>query len=290
MSNLFKSTLVLTVFCVVSLRCSPPTTIPDANSDSNTNDNTGTDTDAERFRLTVNWAGEGFGTSFLGAAVWVFVGDDTILRANGDYREGVDTRRFIKTANDPRTSWDLDVDAGKFVTLVAFEDQGVILNLAGGAIAPASSETTHIEFLEWSGDINATPEAGVATVLMNADKDVTVTYAPMPTLEIDVAGSGFFLQGFQAPEWLNDPALGGISPVVDCTGDECETQCLGSSTFSGPALFYSLKGGTILELTSMDCLVDQLDWDMWTKAGCAGRECSFQFGNDSNATATWEAK
>ncbi len=288
MSVSSKMIVAASVLSLVQLNCGQPATTTNANS--NTNNNTSTDTDSERFRLTVNWAGEGFGTSFFGAAVWVFIGDDTILRADGDYREGIDTRRYIKTANDPTTSWNVDVDSGKSVTLVAFEDQGAILNLARGAVAPAPSETTHIEFLEWGGDINATPEAGVATVLMDADKDVTVTFVLMPTLQIDVEGSGFFLNGFQAPVWLNDPELGGVSPVVDCVGDECETQCLGSSTFSGPALFYSMKGGTILELTSMDCLVDQFDWSMWTKAGCAGRNCTFQFGNDSDATAIWVAK
>lgn len=283
----WKSIPLSSIVWVLLAGCSsPPAT---TNPDGDGNGGTGGGPQG-RHRLTIHWLGDGFGTTFQGAAVWVFVADETILRSEGVYSVSLNTHMFIRSQNDPRTTGEYDVEDGKSVTLVAFEDAGKILNLFAGAVAPDPKETTQIEFVEWGGDIDATPEEGVATILMNADKEVTVRFDPMPTVTISVQGLGQFLHEIQAPVFLNHPSFEGVSPTTDCFDDECELPCLGGPAFGGEALHYALKGGTIVKLISLDCIANQYDWSMWTKAGCGDRECSFQLGADGDAEAIWIEK
>lgn len=263
------------------------------NDNSAANDNQNTNSSADRFRLKINWMGDGFGSSFFGAAVWVFIDDDRVLRADGDYREGPDTRRFIRNSNDPRRLFEVDVPAGKTVTLVAFEDAGKTFNLwgtgANGAPPPPPEETFQIEFISWTGDIDSDPETGVAALVMNSDKEVTVTYAPMPFIEIEQTFQGRYRIEIEVPGWLNNPALNGVSPTADCSGTECETACLGGSTQSGTWIHLAYKTGSQLKITSLDCNFTQFPWIEWgVLDACSGRTCDLIFGTHDRAVAMWD--
>src|SRR5690606_16322364 len=100
------------------------------NPNGNGNGNANINGNSDRFRLKVNWEGAGFGSSFLGAQIWAFIADGPTSRASGKYVEqfGV-AHSFIRSANSPNRLFEIDVDAGKTVSIVVFEDAGKILNL-----------------------------------------------------------------------------------------------------------------------------------------------------------------
>lgn len=282
----------LSLVCLVAVALSGSDCPPSMNPDGNTNNNGNTNTNGDRFRLKVNWEGAGFGSSFFGAQIWAFIADGPTSRANADYREqfGV-AHRFIRSANSPNRLFEIDVDSGKTVTIVAFEDAGKILNLYLGAVPDAPEATTQIEFVSLGGDFDSTPETGVGTILMNADKEVTVTFAPMPTVVISNSGLGLYNLQLEMFGWLNDPALNGISPMADCMGDECDTQCLGGQTWDGSVLHLAFKTGTRLTITSIDCIAAQYDWLGWDVSdNCTDRTCILTFGLDGNSNANWVEK
>ncbi len=280
-------------FVVVLLGGDCPTTMnPMDNTNENTNTNDNINSNGDRFRLTVNWEGAGFGSTLFGAQIWAFIADTQTLRADGNYSEqfGV-AHRFVRTSNNPNRVFEIDVDAGKTVSIVAFDDAGKILNLFQGAVPPSSDDTNQIEFVSMSGDFDNMPETGVGTVLMNADKDVTVRFAPMPTIVISNSGLGLYNVKLEVFGWLHDPELNGVPPTADCMDDECDTQCLGSQTWDGDVLHLAFKSGTRLTITSIDCIAAQYDWNGWDVSdNCTDRTCILTFGLDGNSNANWEEK
>lgn len=279
---------------------------PPASGDPNTSGNNsgdGSDTgdngsdngdtgSSEAYRLNINWEGEGFGTSFFGAQIWAIVGDGPMGRADADYGGGSGVaQRFIRSSNSPDRLFRMDVEAGKTVSVIAFDDAGKTINLFLGAVPPAPEETTQIEFVSMSGDIDSMPETGVGTVLMDEDKDVTVTFAPMPTVVISNSGLGLYNVQLEVFGWLNHPDLNGISPTADCMGDQCNTQCLGGQVWDGPVLHLAYKTGTRLTITSIDCIADQYDWLGWDAGdNCTDRTCILTFGLDGSSNANWKEK
>ena len=262
-----------------------------SNASGNANSSTNSNGSADRFRLKVNWLGDGFGSTLNGAAVWIFSADERVLRAEGDYREGPNTFRFVRSPNNPERLREYDSPAGNVVTLIAFEDAGRILNIWGGAVPPTAAETNQIEFITFDldGGFDSAPENGVAAVTMDSDKEVFVTFAPMPVITIDQTFQGRYRIELDMPNWLNDPGFNGVSPTTDFVGDEGLTACLGGSTGSGTWLHFAYKTGTTLTITSEDCNIFQWMWREWgVNDGCSGRTCNLIFGDDSSAIAQWD--
>ncbi|MGE3182916.1 MAG: hypothetical protein AB7N71_14895, partial [Phycisphaerae bacterium] len=141
------------------------------------------------------------------------------------------------------------------------------------------------------GAFDSDPENGVGAVTMHSDQEVTVTFAPMPTIEVSQRYEGRSRIEIDVPNWLNHPTLGGVSPTADCTGTECETACLGGRSESGTWLHLAYKTGSVLTITSLDCNASQNPWIEWgVLDACNGRTCNLVFGTHEEAIAMWDEK
>ncbi|MEM9730852.1 MAG: hypothetical protein AAF997_19880, partial [Myxococcota bacterium] len=173
----------------------------------------------------------------------------------------------------------------KTVTLVAFEDDGAEYNLFLGPPPPAPADSFDTEFVMFRGDFDASPENGVATLTMDGDREVTAVFQPMPRLTISQMREGFYTVITTVPSWLGDPALDGMPPEATCTGEECDTQCVGSNTWDGDSLSFAFKSGTTLDVTAQDCGAEWVGWQ--GDGNCTGRRCVFTLGQTTVARAVW---
>lgn len=250
--------------------------------------------DSGTFRLTLNMrSGDGGG---IGMHVRVLVGDAAYTRANAPYNNGTIAQPPFVSDTDPAT-FPVDVPAGKTVTLVAIEDAGGLPAALSYDDLDDLIDPSALEFLNWEG-VDATPESGVATLLMDRARTVTAVYARMPQVLIrkydinnpQLAGGCFDII-VEAAERLGLPGADDISGTTEnvccCTVRDNDANLL---------IAGQVKTGTQITLTAKDsnicdamgaCLENFVEWD-GSGALCGGaRECMLTVGVDVDVTATW---
>jgi hypothetical protein len=230
-----------------------------------------------------------------GMNVRVMVDDVVYTRANAPYNNGNIALRNYTSDVDPDT-FALDVPAGKTVTLIAVEAAGGIASAFGQPDPENSIDPFAVEFLTWEGE-DTRPESGVATALMDADKDVTAVFAQMPRVLIRKLNSnnpqligGCYDLKIEAAERLALPGAGDIS------GETTGLCCCGAAD-SDLFSFGHVKTGTEITLNATDFnLCDAVsgvcfeEFDQWSGSAAlcgSNRECMLTIGVDVDLTGTW---
>lgn len=250
--------------------------------------------DDDTFRLTIEMrSGNG---EARGMNVRVMVDDFAYSRANAPYTNGIVAVGNFTNNEDPDT-FELDVAAGKTVTLIATESEGVFSTGTGQSNLDSFVNPFHVEFVTWEGDDETRPEAGVATILMNADKDVAAIYAQMPRI---------IIRKFDE----NNPQLNGgcFDVTIDPTprlslpgeGDlagETEGLCCCTADDSNIFFFGQVKTGTVITLNAIDtnicdavsgtCLENFKEWQGAADLCGASPECMITVGVDHDSSAVW---
>jgi len=184
MSSRLRRIIPLTVFTLLSslaMRCGGgsdgggPTEPPD---DPNPPANTVTITVVSRNVDATADAGQ----------VYAYVGDAGLTRAQmpANLNENAPLIRYMPGTTQLTAT--LNVPRGKVVTLFAveFDANGSAVDQTGTPI-PTQAPRNYIEFVSWNGQ-TANVEAGVVTVLADANKTVTATFDRVPSVVFNIIG------------------------------------------------------------------------------------------------------
>ncbi|MCB9858247.1 MAG: hypothetical protein H6818_21395 [Phycisphaerales bacterium] len=218
----------------------------------------------------------------------IFIGDELFTRTNAPFNNGnFDNKRG--GASDPDVN-EFQVEAGKMVTIIAFESMGTQSRFTSADDREAFElgGKDRVEFLRFEGDPVSMPEAGVATLVMDSDKNVELVYQRMPTMIVSVGNTEPLLAGFwnsitiEAPEWLTLPAAGGENPLNGTT------QNVSFDVASGFAFIAEMKTGT--RITFDPGSLSGFEFDTWTDTfnQCGAGPCTLILGEDEFPIAHWK--
>ncbi|HRX85434.1 MAG TPA: hypothetical protein P5572_10485 [Phycisphaerae bacterium] len=265
---------------------STPTPSPSPTPDGNTGPH----------RLTLRMR-SGTGTS-RGMNVRVLVSNQVYTRANAPYSDGTVSRGSFSNNADP-DAFEFDILHGSIVTLVAVEAEGGLPAALSYSDITDLIDPFAVEFLTWEGDVDATPEAGVATFTMNADRDVTAVFARMPQVlirkydenNVQLAGGCFDIE-VEAAQRLGLPGAGDLSGTTE---DVC--CCIVRDNDANLLIAGQVKTGTQITLTANDanicdsvsgqCFENFVEWQGSAALCGASRECMLTVGVDVDLTAIW---
>lgn len=257
---------------------------------------------AATHRLTLNMR-SGNATA-RGMNVRILVGEVAYTRADAPYNDGTIQLADFTNNADP-DAFALDIPAGKTATLIAIESPGSFGSAFGQSDPENFVDPFDVEFVTWEGDHDATPESGVATILMDGDKEVTAVYAQMPRVLIrKFDGSNDQLSG-GCLDITIVPALHlGLPGADDLTtppvheGESPELFCCCNAEQGDLFLFGQVKTGTQITLNASDsngcdavsgiCSETFLEWRGSAALCGSSRECMMTVGVDVDASAVWE--
>lgn len=249
---------------------------------------------ADTFRLNIEMRS---GTGDLrGMKVRVMVDNVAYTRASAPYNDGTIAKGSFDSDEDPQT-FPLDVPAGKTVTLIAVEAIGTLGNAVGQEDPENFSSPYQVEFVTWEGDDETRPESGVATLVMDGDKNVSAVFAQMPRVIIrkydennaQLSGGCYKLEVTPA-ERLALPGDGDLSVSGE---DLCCCNAAGSDIFilghvkTGSQIKLTASDSNICDSVSMTCLENFKEWTGSAALCGSARECTQTVGVDVDLAGVW---
>lgn len=278
--------VVLFIVSLILVQCSSDSTSSTPDSDS--------PEEEKRFTLTVTLRspngcrGIDPDAEFFcrGMNAHIFIADEVFTRENAPYNNGnFDHRRGGNS--DPEVA-EFQVEAGKFITIVAFEASGVFTQFVDRQNFEDGAKD-RVEFVRFEGDVNVPDEPGVISFEMISDISVDLVFQRMPTVLVRVVFpdpdivAGFWEEiTIAAPEWLTFPEMMGINPLNGSTENVNATNPI--------SLIGDMKTGTEITLTpgSLEGFV----FDTWegTSNPCGSGPCTIFFGEEveDGPVAIWK--
>lgn len=216
-----------------------------------------------------------------GMEAYVVIDDAAYGRADAPYENPNLATRY-QSGDDPDT-FEMDVEERKIVTVIAMEFRGVTTS------SELQDNSAAVEFLNFDGDNLNVPEAGVATVTMDGDREVSLVYATMPRFVMQRTdennsrlSGGCFNLVILAATYLGRP---GETDISGSSFDLCSN--LSGYVKTGTSLTFSASDVNGCDTVSRTC---SEQFDHWTgsPALCGSeRECTLVAGVDIDATAVW---
>lgn len=192
---------------------------------------------------------------YAAGPIFTYVGDVTETRARMPQLMS-ENSATVRPAGESVKTTTLTVTKGKFVTLFATE-----LGRAGFNTRPVGTQlskvvpTTATEFVGWSGATLGQPEAGVATIKMDADATViaeyrkmegmTYTFSGCPDMNLNASGPGHL--GFGTLDANTIPATGNNSGNSPTDYDQFYMYAKQGTVFTFKALKYDSRAGATVE-------------------------------------------
>ncbi|NOX58176.1 MAG: hypothetical protein GXP29_04875 [Planctomycetes bacterium] len=231
------------------------------------------------FRLTLTMQGLGEVQSMR-----VFIIEDDVLYSRETAPFSDNQVSFRATSNENPDIVERVIAAGRQVTLIAIEAKGITADV------PLNNDSFpspfHFEFVGWLGDT----EDGVATLVMDGDKDVTVMFRTMPVVDIIKKNeNNAQLTGGCYDFTIDVPPLLALPTDIRIDGTR-EGSCSVRSV-------QQVKMGTVITLTAEDtngydvvsgmCFENFERWEDDASPCGSNRECTFQVDADMKVTAVW---
>ncbi len=221
-------------------------------------------------------------------AMRVIVINDNVLysRENAPFSDNRFSFNAVSEMNPD--VFELDIDEGQQVTLIAIEAKGITSDIPVNDIRFPTP--FNFEFVGWAGDFDDLPEDGVATLEMDGDKEVTVMFRAMPVIDVvKLDENNSQLTGGCYDIVIDAPPLLAFPTDLSIDGTR--------EGFCRPRFAGQVKTGTTFTLTAEDSngcdavsgtCTEQFDRWEGDPSGCgSNRECMFQVDTATTITAIW---
>jgi len=283
---------LMALFGAVSCTSTAP---PDNNPDDNDGNGDNGMGDAQTFTLRVDVANvQGPST---GPRVNIFVADEAFDRLDAPYDGPLQVYRLAGSEEAGDTEVELQVEAGKMVTIVAEESLGFVTLVEENEDREFSQNNS--EFLNFDGTYptGSLIEEGVLAFTMNAGVTVTARYQMMPSLTVMTEGSDVIAYGnyseieVSTPQWLTRPEQLPEGTLDNPAG--LNTGIGRDMVATRRKLLAQAQTGSTVRLIAEDLEGSGFVFFNWsgTSNNCgSNRECTLVLGEDSDVTATWQGQ